>query len=360
MAKILILGAGVMGSSLAVPALDNGHEVLLAGTHLDVGIIEALKADRSKHPTLRAPLPDALTPMQISEVNPSHGAEADVLVVGVSSPGIGWVIEQLLRLMDRPKPVALVTKGLAETGQDKPSAFTERVRAALTATNLGDTPLIGIGGPCIARELALRQPTSVVFASDDLTVAADFARIMQTPHYRVHTSDDLIGVEACAALKNFYAIGVSAMTSHYLNPDDSAGSPAKNPTAAAFNQAIREMARLSTWIGGRPDAAFDLAGMGDLHVTVGGGRNSKLGHYLGKDLAVRQVMEGPLKGETVEGIDTGRSLAPGLFAAFERRVLDPAAFPLACRLLEAILDNKLFAFDHGALGTALYPLENNQ
>ena len=357
MAKILILGAGVMGSALSVPALDNGHEVLLAGTHLDVQIVEALKSKGRAHPTLRATLPDNVIPLHITEVRPEQAAAADVIVVGVSSPGIDWVIGQLVRLVERPKVIALVTKGLAETGLERPAAFTDRVRNALGGQVLGDCPVIGIGGPCIARELALRQPTSVVFASDDLAVAADFARIMQTGYYRVHTSDDLLGVEACAALKNFYAIGVSAMISRHLNPGDEGENPAKNPIAALFNQALQEIARLTAWIGGRRETAFDLAGAGDLHVTVGGGRNSKLGKHLGRNLTVQQIVEGPLKGETVEGLDTARSLAPGLFTAFERGILNPAAFPLACALLDAILKNKLFAFDHGSLGTALYPLE---
>lgn len=346
MARILILGAGVMGSSLSVPALDNGHDVTLVGTHLDSGIISALKEDRAKHPTLRAALPDRVLPLQIDEATAAHGIDADVIVVGVSSPGIGWAIEQLLRLLDRPKPVALVTKGLAESGRNKPSAFTERVGAALRGKGLGDVPLIGIGGPCIARELALRQPTSVVFASEDAEVAADFAAVMQTKHYRVHVSDDLTGVEACAALKNFFAIGVSAMISRHVLSGDEPPAAAKNPTAAAFNQAIREMARLASWIGGRRETAFDLAGVGDLHVTVGGGRNSRLGQYLGQDLSLREVMEGPLKGETVEGIDTGRSLAPGLFAAFEQLAIDPVTLPMTRKLLDTILENRPFIFDN--------------
>lgn len=350
MAKILILGAGVMGSSLAVPALDNGHEVVLAGTHLDTDIIEALKVDRTKHPTLRAPLPAQISPLQIDEVGEERGRDADIIVIGVSSPGITWAIDQLLRLLDRPKPVALVTKGLSEAGQSRPCAFTERVGEALREKGLGDVPLIGIGGPCIARELALRQPTSVVFASEDSAVAAAFAQIMQTENYRVHVSDDLTGVEACAALKNFFAIGVSAMISRHVLAGDEPPAAAKNPTAAAFNQAIREMAGLAAWIGGRRETAFDLAGVGDLHVTVGGGRNSRLGQYLGKDLSLREVMEGPLKGETVEGIDTGRSLAPGLFAAFEQLTLDPAALPLTRRLLDTILDNRPFTFDQSLSG----------
>ena len=44
MARIAILGAGMMGSALALPLIDRGHELRLVGTELDAGIISALKA----------------------------------------------------------------------------------------------------------------------------------------------------------------------------------------------------------------------------------------------------------------------------------------------------------------------------
>ena len=52
MAKILILGAGVMGSAFSYPPADLGHEVFLVGTHLDEEIIIELKASRI-HPKLK-------------------------------------------------------------------------------------------------------------------------------------------------------------------------------------------------------------------------------------------------------------------------------------------------------------------
>ena len=88
MARLLILGAGVMGSAFAVPAADNGHTVSLVGTTLDDAIIAALKADRSSHPRLNAPLPDAIVPMQFEALTAEDFRRADYVVLGVSSPGV--------------------------------------------------------------------------------------------------------------------------------------------------------------------------------------------------------------------------------------------------------------------------------
>jgi len=45
MSVITVVGSGVMGSALSVPARDNGHEVRLVGTHLDREIIDTVKAE---------------------------------------------------------------------------------------------------------------------------------------------------------------------------------------------------------------------------------------------------------------------------------------------------------------------------
>lgn len=136
---------------------------------------------------------------------------------------------------------------------------------------------IGIGGPCIAKELSNRFPTLSVYSGRDREATERAVELMRTPYYRLAITDDVTGVEACAALKNFFAIGVSAMQTRYPDPTRPDGQ-SKNPTAGVFNQAMLEMASLCERIGGHRATAFDLAGLGDLHVTVGGGRNSRLGH----------------------------------------------------------------------------------
>lgn len=343
MVTVLILGAGVMGSALALPAADNGHAVLLTGTPLDADAVARMKTPGGVHPKLDHPLPGNVTPLADEDLTAAHVDAADIIIVGVSSPGIPWAVERLNDLMTRDRPIAFVTKGLDRVGSSL-TTLAESLRPQLKRME----SFIGIGGPCIARELANRQPTACVYASTDPGAAAGLVGLMKTDYYRLSTSDDVTGVEACAALKNFFAIGVAAMQTCY--PDTArADGQAKNPTAAAFTQAALEMARLCERFGGRRETAFGLAGIGDLHVTVGGGRNSRLGHGLGLGRTVSDLMAGELAGETVEGIDTARMLSAWLEPTPGLAALDQVRFPLALAIMEAVLSDRPFAFDFSGL-----------
>lgn len=341
MAKIVILGAGVMGSALSVPAADNGHEVILAGTPLDREIIAALKADPAAHPRLGAPLSGAVRFENASDLRPADVADADLVVVGVSSPGIGWVADEIARLKPT-STIALVTKGLVRRRGAVPLTYADALPAMLAERGLSPGAFVGIGGPCIARELAERRPTAVVYASATAGAPEAVKALLQAPYYRVSVSDDPVGVEACAALKNFYAIGVSAMLGRHTRD----GEATKNPVAAAFQEAVDEMAVLVPWFGGRRESAYGLAGVGDLHVTVGGGRNSRLGRALGEGMTISDVMSGPLKGETVEGVDVGRVLGASLDVEGENyQKLDRGTIGLALSLIETIEKGGALGYD---------------
>ena len=51
MAKIVMLGSGIMATALSFPASENGNEVRLVGTHLDRDIIDSIKT-KGIHPDL--------------------------------------------------------------------------------------------------------------------------------------------------------------------------------------------------------------------------------------------------------------------------------------------------------------------
>lgn len=351
MSKIVVLGAGVMGSALCVPAADvESNEVILVGSPHDDSIIAALK-QKKEHPTLNVRLPDSVQPLTLSEVDPHVLGSADTIVVGVSSPGIEWACNLLQHSAANPSLLALVTKGLVAPGSDGdiPLTYADALEPSLTQPA---GRIVGIGGPCIARELALRLPTRVTFASSDIENARQLRSILQTDYYRITTHRNIVGVEACAALKNFLCIGVSAMITAYPLGD----SHAKNPVAALFNQAVLELLVLSRWISQHSnegtkgnDVAFDLAGMGDLHVTVGGGRNSRLGAYLGQGRNLHDIMHNELKGVTVEGVDTGRRLFEGFHNACHSGVLDKNRLPLTDAILNSIVHNSPFKFDFTTL-----------
>ena len=53
MAKIVILGAGVMGSAFSIPCIENNHEIIIAGTHLDNNFIDHINQSNNFHPVLK-------------------------------------------------------------------------------------------------------------------------------------------------------------------------------------------------------------------------------------------------------------------------------------------------------------------
>ncbi|MGF1624160.1 MAG: glycerol-3-phosphate dehydrogenase [Alphaproteobacteria bacterium] len=343
MSSIVIIGAGVMGSAAAVPAADNGHRVTLVGTHLDREIVAALSRDRAAHPRLGAALPDPVLPIDIEELTASTLSAADLVMVAVSSPGIHWAAGVLRDRLEAPRPIALMTKGLDEQGLTaQPRIMPAVIAEALATKGLAGVPLIGIGGPCIARELGQRRLTAVVYGGADRKALEQARALMQTAYYRVHLSDDLSGVEASAPLKNFMAIAVSAIAARHGQGDE---PWSLNAASFAFTQAQTELRRLVGWLGGRDDTATGLAGMGDLHVTVGGGRNSRLGRHLGRGMTIGEACAGPMAGETVEGVDTGRAMAPGLMAAIRAGTIDADLLPLTCALIASILDDAPFTYD---------------
>lgn len=331
MARITIIGSGVMGTSIAVPALDNGHAVTLVGSPLDDAIIDTMRAG-NPHPKLD----QLLTAEEVGG--------ADIVLLGVSSAGIPWILDYLLGFDVPIRRLMMITKGLDVTEDGGVRTLPPRITNVLSP--LGPPAVVGVGGPCIARELANRAPTAVIYGGE--RGAANFCKkVFENDYYHIRPSTDLIGIEANAPLKNFMAIGVAATWSRYPDPIKH-NTRQMNPTAAVFEQAVHELALLTQWLGGNPMTALRLAGAGDLFVTVNAGRNSRLGLRLGAGDSLEEALNGPLKGETVEGVDTGRALGPGLYKAWQKDPVLAAEMPLTRALLNAILHEQPFSFDMGA------------
>lgn len=345
MARITIIGAGVMGTSMAVPALDNGHEVTLVGSPLDDAVIDAMKADRA-HPKLDHQLEGAVAYLHHSQLHADHVRASDIIVLGVSSAGIPWVLDYLLGFSVPIGRLVVITNGLDATEEGGVRTIPSRILDALAP--LGAPPaIVGVGGPCIARELANRVPTAVVYGYSERSAAAFCQKAFATDYYHIRPSADLIGVEASAALKGFMAIGVAAAWSRYPHPAKEHARQ-MSPAAAVFEQALHELALLIQWLGGNPMSALRLSGAGDLFVTVNAGGNSWLGLRLGAGDSISEALAGPLKGEVVEGVDTAHVLGPALYKAWQRDPVLAAEMPLTRALLNVLLHDEPLAFDMGA------------
>ena len=335
---VLILGAGVMGSAFAVPLADAGTDVRLVGTPLDRDSIASLQASRV-HPRLRAPLPAGVRAFQPEALGEALDDSVELVVLGVSSAGIDWAVQQLQARLPGPRPVLLLTKGLAADGT-RIRALTDPVGAALRC------PTGGVGGPCIAGELAVRRDTSVVIAHGDEAVLRRTLELTRAPYYHARATRDVIGTEVCAALKNFYALGIGAATG-FLDRHGAGVNDAQmhNIAAGLFAQALLELGQINELLGGHPASVHGLAGTGDLYVTVQGGRNSRMGRLLGQGMRYSVAKAERMANETVEGAELALACGPTLERLMTNGELARRQLPLTCAIIDAVTRDHEFTVD---------------
>ena len=113
MEKILILGAGAMGSAFAFPCADNGHQVSLIGTHLENEFINAINKKKKLHPSLNCNLPTNVEVERFEKFNDIVKNNVDLIVIAVNSKGIDWVADTLGKKIRDETPILLLTKGLS-------------------------------------------------------------------------------------------------------------------------------------------------------------------------------------------------------------------------------------------------------
>ena len=90
-----------MGSAFTIPCADNSHEVYLVGSFLEDELIDEIKKLNNFHPILKCQLPKKINVIKFSEFSKEINKEIDLLVVGVSSKGIDWIMKRYLNFMTK-------------------------------------------------------------------------------------------------------------------------------------------------------------------------------------------------------------------------------------------------------------------
>ncbi|MBQ8345584.1 MAG: glycerol-3-phosphate dehydrogenase [Clostridia bacterium] len=323
MAIVTIVGAGMMGSALAFPARENGHEVRLVGTHLDREIIEtSIKTGR--HPKFNKDFPAGVKYYQIEELDAAL-AGADMIIGGVSSFGVDWFSDVVLPKIDDETPVLTVTKGLMDTEDGKllsyPEVWDARMKAQGKTMNLN-----AVGGPCTSYELVAHDQTEVAFCGKDMETLRYLKSIMQTEYYHISLSTDVVGIESAVALKNGYALGI-ALTIGVNQKNFGLDSELHfNSQAAVFGQAVKEMYRLLQYQGACTLENLTV-GAGDLYVTVYGGRTRLVGILLGRGLNIDEA-KAELNGVTLESLVVAERVARAVKNRAAAGVLKTEDFPI--------------------------------
>ena len=336
MKKIIIIGAGAMGSAFAVPCLENKNEVTIIGTHLEDDLIDSIKSNNNFHPALKVELPTKLKVEKYEKLKSILEREVDIIVAGVSSIGIEWFVNQISKNYKKNLPIILLTKGLAIEDNEL-ITLSDKIKKLLKKQGHEEVNVSAIKGPCLAAGLAYKMRTGTVIANPDIKETEKLKKIISTDYYSTEISDDLTGVELAGAIKNIYSmlIGASEGLSNSKAPKEIQSKYYLNTSASLIHRSISEMVEFVSYYGGKVDTVYGLAGLGDLYVSAIGGRNSLMGKYLGEGYLYKDAKEKFMKNITVEGAQLALEIGPKILEE-----LNPKNFPLMFSMLKTICENK--------------------
>jgi glycerol-3-phosphate dehydrogenase (NAD(P)+) len=337
MAKITIIGAGMMGSAISWPLVDNHHEIKLVGTHLDQEIIDSIQKT-NYHPKLKRAVPEGVTAFSNKEI-PQAVEGADLIISGVSSFGVEWFAKNVGNHLKLGVPVLAITKGLFAKENGDLQILPDQLNDLLPDGIRDKISLNAVAGPCIAQELSARRQTCVYFCGRDEKILNQLRDLFSTPYYHILVSTDFLGSEAGVAMKNAYAICINFAIGVYEKEGPDGISHMFNPQAALFAQSMREMRMLVDLLGGKREGLIELSGSGDLYVTVFGGRNARLGKMLGQNYTYSAALEN-LAGETLEGVEIMTRVCQALPKLEARGLTKRSNFPLLTHLYDVIYNQK--------------------
>lgn len=270
-----MIGAGAWGTALAIHARRLGHEVSLWARRPDL-----IGAENPRLPGIA--LPPGLRVVGVP-------GPADATLVAVPTQHLRAVLTAL-----RPHgPLILCCKGL-ELGS-------LRLPLEVAAEVLPNAGALVLTGPNFARELALGLPAASVLAGGDAGLRAAMLALLGGAALRLYGNEDAVGAQLGGAAKNVVAVAAGAVIGAGLG---------ENARAALVTRGLAELGRLIVALGGRPETAAGLSGLGDLVLTCTGpaSRNFSLGLALGRGEAPSALVRAD--GPVVEAVST----APALLA----------------------------------------------
>ena len=187
--KAVVVGSGGWGTALSMVLCDNGHDVTL-WSHDPAKAAEMAKTrENSKLKGVR--LPDSL---KISgDLDCLKGAE--LVISATPSFAVRETGKKIAPYLTPETVLVSVSKGIERDTN-------LRMSQILTEVTGNICKVAALSGPSHAEEVSIRMPTGCVSACPDLKVARLVQDAFMNDYFRVYTSEDIVGVELSAAMKN--------------------------------------------------------------------------------------------------------------------------------------------------------------
>jgi glycerol-3-phosphate dehydrogenase (NAD(P)+) len=280
--NISVLGGGSWGTVLANLAASNQHNVTLWMRDSEV-VEEVNKSKRNFKYLPELKLEGNINATEdISLINNS-----EMVIFCIPSDSFREVSKKASEYINNSVQLVTATKGVEK---DKFNLMSQVLNEHMKNNSVGI-----LSGPNLAQEIATKQLSGTVIASEDKALQKNVVDILGSDFFRVYENDDPYGVEMGGAIKNIYAIACGVADG--LNSGE-------NTVGMIMTRGLGEMSRLAVELGANPQTFLGLSGVGDLITTCASplSRNHKFGKYIGEGLSVENATEEI--GQTVEGLKT--------------------------------------------------------
>lgn len=279
MAKIVILGSGGFGLSLAVMAEHcGGHDVTVwSKFQSEIDDIRTHGEHTQKLPGV--PISESIA--MTSDISCIKGC--DLLIFGIPSTFVRDVAKLAAPFIDDNMVIVNTSKGLEE---DSLKTLSEVI-----CEEIKTDKLVVLSGPSHAEEVARCIPTTIAASSHNMKAAEYVQKELGNSSLRIYLNRDVIGCEIGGALKNIIALCVGIC--------DGMGY-GDNTKAALMTRGIHEIARLGRAVGANILTFSGLTGIGDLIVTCTSmhSRNRRAGILIGQGVSPEEAVK---RVGTVEG-----------------------------------------------------------
>lgn len=290
MRTVTVLGAGGWGTALAVHLGTIGHDVRLWARD------RALVDDMTNRRANAVYLPDITLPASVTVTHTLADAlrGSELVVSAIPSHGCRAVIRSAAPGLAPGAVIVSATKGLEVD-------TLLRMSEVISEETGGAHSVVVLSGPSFALEVAQQLPTAILVASSDLAAMELVQTEFRGPYFRLYRTDDVVGVEIGAALKNIIAIAAGVVEGLGLG---------HNAIAALITRGLAELTRIACAAGGRRETLAGLSGLGDLVLTCTGtlSRNRHVGIELARGRQLADILAGMKM--IAEGVrTTGAALA---------------------------------------------------
>jgi len=299
--RLVVMGAGSWGTTIAKVIADAGNEVVLWSRRDEVAV-EINETKRNSDYLPGIDLPSNLT--ATSDLAFAL-KDAEQIYLAIPSQSLRQSLESWKEFIPKNATLISLIKGLEQGTGLRMS----EVMAA--ATGLPMSHMAVVSGPNLALEIAKQEPAASVCACADVDRANEVARTCSNDYFTVFTNQDVIGTELGGVLKNLIAVAIGIVNGLGYG---------QNTKASIMTRGLTEITKFAVAHGARRRTMFGLAGLGDLIATSESSlsRNFRAGEMLGKGFTKREVLK--RMGTTAEGLS---SVEPVLESAVQKGIEMP-------------------------------------